>query len=103
MPAQGSVCGPGYRGAGMQQGTQVYHHKLKRDITPRLRRDIRRRSAIEPAIGHMKNDGRLRRNWLQGAHGDAFNARLCVRSFLNYSGRTKYFYGFHCGDFLLVE
>ena len=42
-----------------------------------LRRDIRRRSAIEPAIGHMKNDGRLRRNWLKGADGDAFNALLC--------------------------
>ena len=67
----------GYRSADVRQGTKVYHHKLKRDITPRLRRDIRRRSAIEPAIGHMKNDGRLRRNWLLGVHGDAFNALLC--------------------------
>src|SRR5471030_303971 len=41
----------GYRGATVQPGTEVYHHKLKRGITPRLRRDIRRRSAIEPAIG----------------------------------------------------
>ncbi|SFF64389.1 hypothetical protein SAMN05518865_102410, partial [Duganella sp. CF458] len=39
--------------------------------------DIRRRSAIEPAIGHMKNDGRLRRNWLKGTDGDAFHALLC--------------------------
>jgi len=67
----------GYRGAEVQAGTKVYHHKLKRDITVRLRRDIRRRSAIEPAIGHMKNDGRLRRNWLKGLDGDAFNALLC--------------------------
>ena len=67
----------GYRGAEVQASTKVYHHKLKRDITVRLRRDIRRRSAIEPAIGHMKNDGRLRRNWLKGADGDAFNALLC--------------------------
>jgi len=67
----------GYRGADVQAGTKVYHHKLKRDITGRLRRDIRRRSAIEPAIGHMKNDGKLRRNWLKGADGDAFNALLC--------------------------
>jgi hypothetical protein len=28
---------------------------------------IKRRSAIEPAIGHMKSDGRLGRNWLKGA------------------------------------
>jgi len=67
----------GYRGADVQAGTKVYHHKLKRDITGRLRRDIRRRSAIEPAIGHTNNDGRLRRNWLKGTDGDAFNALLC--------------------------
>lgn len=67
----------GYRGVEVQPGTKVYHPKLKRNITQRLRRDIRRRSAIEPAIGHMKNDGRLRRNWLKGTDGDAFHALLC--------------------------
>lgn len=67
----------GYRGAEVQKGTALYHRKLKRDITARLRRDIKRRSAIEPAIGHMKNDGRLRRNWLKGTDGDAFHALLC--------------------------
>jgi IS5 family transposase len=61
----------------VQPGTKVYHPKLKRNITQRLRRDIRRRSAIEPAIGHMKNGGRLRRNWLKGADGDALHALLC--------------------------
>jgi IS5 family transposase len=25
----------------------------------------------------MKNDGRLRRNWLKGTQGDAFHALLC--------------------------
>jgi len=40
-----------------------------------------RRSAIEPAIGHMKNEGRLRRNWnwLKGALGDAMHAMLVVQ------------------------
>ena len=38
---------------------------------------IHRRSAIEPAIGHMKNEGKLRRNWLKGSLGDALNAVLC--------------------------
>ena len=66
----------GYRGAAAQ-GVKVYHCKLKRGITARLKRDIRRRSAIEPAIGHMKNDGRLRKNWLKGTEGDAFHAILC--------------------------
>ena len=32
---------------------------------------------IEPTIGHMKNDGKLRRNWLKGTLGDAIHAVLC--------------------------
>ena len=67
----------GYRGATLPAGVKLYHRKLKRGITARLKRDIRRRSAIEPMIGHMKNDGRLRRNWLKGTEGDAFHALLC--------------------------
>lgn len=67
----------GYRGATVPAGVKVYHRKLRCNITARLKRDIRRRSAIEPVIGHMKNDGRLRRNWLQGTEGDAFHAILC--------------------------
>jgi IS5 family transposase len=38
---------------------------------------IKRRSSIEPAIGHMKMDGRLARNPLKGAIGDALHAVLC--------------------------
>ncbi|WP_338844876.1 IS5 family transposase [Massilia sp. W12] len=67
----------GYRGGTAPSGVKVFHRRLKRNITARLRRDIRRRSAIEPVIGHMKNDGRLSRNWLKGADGDAFHALLC--------------------------
>ena len=67
----------GYRGATVPAGVKLYHRKLKRGITARLKRDIRRRSAVEPVIGHMKNDGRLRRNWLKGMQGDAFHALLC--------------------------
>ena len=42
-----------------------------------LKRELRRRSAIEPAIGHMKSDGKLGRNHLKGMAGDAMNALLC--------------------------
>ena len=38
---------------------------------------IHRRSAIEPAIGHMKMEGRLARNPLKGALGDALHAVMC--------------------------
>jgi IS5 family transposase len=47
--------------------------KLKRSF----RKWLKRRSAIEPVIGHMKNDGRLGRNYLLGKEGDKMNAVLC--------------------------
>lgn len=49
----------------------------KRGITRTLKAMIKRRSAVEPAIGHMKMDGRLGRNPLQGALGDALHAVMC--------------------------
>jgi len=66
-------------GAG-PDGVKVYPLGLRRGITRTLRPMIRRRSAIEPAIGHMEADGKLDRNWLKGALGDAINAVLCGAS-----------------------
>jgi IS5 family transposase len=45
--------------------------------TPSIRKAIHRRSAVEPVIGPMKNEGKLRRNWLKGRPRDALNAVLC--------------------------
>ena len=39
---------------------------------------LRRRSAIEPEIGHMKTDGRLACCPLKGTTGDAVFAVLCA-------------------------
>lgn len=50
----------------------------KRGLTPSMRRELRRRSAIEATIGHMKTDGRLDRNGLLGHAGDAVNALLAA-------------------------
>ena len=66
----------GYRGVEIP-GITIWRSGQKRGVTPRIKKQILRRSAIEPAIGHMKNDGRLRRNWLKGAIGDALHAVLC--------------------------
>ena len=66
----------GYRGHGVQT-TAVYIAGQKRGMTPALRRDLRRRSAIEPMIGHMKTDGRLSRCALKGTLGDALHAAPC--------------------------
>src|ERR1700684_3790834 len=43
----------GYKGVSVD-GVKIYHPGLRRGITRGLRAMIRRRSAIEPAIGHMK-------------------------------------------------
>lgn len=65
----------GYRGHGLTSpDIHVTQSKAKR--TPTIRRELRRRSAIEPVIGHTKSDGLLERNHLIGAHGDAINAIL---------------------------
>ncbi|MGL4371150.1 MAG: transposase [Alphaproteobacteria bacterium] len=50
----------------------------KRGVTKAIKKRIKRRSAIEPHIGHMKAEGKLRRNFLKGTLGDALNALLCA-------------------------
>ena len=66
----------GYRGHGVE-GTDVFISGQRRGMTSALKRDLRRRSAIEPRIGHMKTDGRLARCPLKGTLGDALHAVLC--------------------------
>ena len=71
-----AVVDRGYRGHGVG-GTTVLISGARRGLTPRLKRLLRRRSAIEPEIGHMKTDGRLARCALKGTAGDALFAVLC--------------------------
>ena len=71
-----AVVDRGYRGHDVT-GTKVLISGTSRGLTPRLRRLLRRRSAIEPEIGHMKTDGRLARCALKGTLGDALHAVLC--------------------------
>jgi hypothetical protein len=40
----------------------------------RIRKEMRRRAAIEPVIGHLKADDRMDRNYLAGFEGDRSNA-----------------------------
>lgn len=66
----------GYQGHGVQT-TAVYVAGQKRGLTLALQRDLRRRSAIEPIIGHMKTNCRLSRCALKITLGDALHAVLC--------------------------
>lgn len=65
----------GYRGHGLEQ-PDVYIAQTRGLASPTIKRELRRRSAVEPVIGHMKQDGKLERHWLQGDHGDAINVLL---------------------------
>lgn len=66
----------GYRGVEVE-GVRILRSGQRSGITRTLHAMIKRRSAIEPTIGHMKTDGRLDRNWLKGELGDALHAVLC--------------------------
>ena len=66
----------GYRGHGVET-VKVFISGARRGITRTIAKLLRRRSAIEPMIGHMKNDGRLTRCPLKGTQGDALFAVLC--------------------------
>ncbi|ANT63814.1 hypothetical protein AYJ57_25405 (plasmid) [Salipiger sp. CCB-MM3] len=62
---------------------------MPRRVTEPLKAQLRRRSAIEPEIGHMKIDGRLAGYTPKGAAGDAIFAVLCgcghnIRTLLAY-------------------
>jgi DDE family transposase len=60
---------------------KVYLSGQKRGVTDAIKRDLRRRSAVEPVIGHAKSDHRMDRNFLKGAHGDAANAILAAAGY----------------------
>lgn len=47
----------------------------------KIKRKMGRRSAIEPAIGHMKQENRLGRNYLKGAVGDQLNVILAASGY----------------------
>jgi len=68
----------GYRGHHYEGRARVILSGRKRGLTPQMKRELRRRSAIEPMIGHAKNDGRLGRNYLLGHDGDRINALLAA-------------------------
>jgi hypothetical protein len=65
----------GYRGHDTQNPRRVFISGQKRGVFGVIKRELRRRSAIEPVIGHLKAEG-LGRCYLKGRAGDAANAIL---------------------------
>jgi transposase, IS5 family len=52
-----------------------------RRVTKAIRREMRRRAAIEPVIGHLQGDHRMGRNYLKGYAGDRANAVLAAAGY----------------------
>ena len=67
----------GYRGHGVTN-TQVFLSGQRRKVTPTIKREMKRRSAIEAVIGHQKTEGQLGWNRLRGVLGDRMNALMAA-------------------------
>jgi IS5 family transposase len=69
----------GYRGHGYEGDATVHlAGSSLRGLTRTQQKRRRRRSAVEPKIGHLKSDHRMRRCFLKGLIGDAINAVLAA-------------------------
>jgi len=80
---QEAFCDKGYRGTTrLFSDVKVYlPGRRKRKSSRSLRKWLKRRSAIEPIIGHLKHDHRMDRNYLKGKVGDKMNALLAGSGF----------------------
>ena len=72
----------GFRGVdAANPGVEIIHRGKFKGLTDQQRRWLKRRQAVEPAIGHLKHDNAMDRCWLQGATGDALHAVLCAAGY----------------------
>src|SRR3989442_2532568 len=73
----------GYRGhnAPPEYKFKVFTAGQKRRVTPQIKRQMRRRAAVEPVIGHLKAEHRMGRNHLAHATGDAINPILAAAGY----------------------
>ena len=75
-PIERAYVDKGYRGHDAQNPRRVFISGQKRGVFGVIKRELRRRSAIEPIIGHLKAEGHLGRCYLKGRAGDAANVVL---------------------------
>ena len=72
----------GFRGVDADNpGMEIIHRGKIKSLGVQQKKWLRRRQAVEPAIGHLKSDHRMDRCWLQGAMGDALHAISCAAGF----------------------
>lgn len=68
----------GYRGISSYKESKIYIPKPNINITQQQRNRHSKRAAIEPVIGHLKQQYRLCRNYLKGVSGDNINVILAA-------------------------
>jgi IS5 family transposase len=72
----------GYRGVDHDNpNVEIIHRGKYKSLTKQQKRWLKRRQAVEPAIGHLKSDHRMDRCWLQGQTGDALHTVLCAAGY----------------------
>jgi IS5 family transposase len=71
----------GYRGHNHAQKFRVWISGQVRRVTAPIRREMRRRAAVEPVIGHVKAEHRMGRNYLKGRDGDRVNPVLAAAGY----------------------
>ena len=71
----------GYRGHNHPHKFRVWISGQVRRVTAAIRREMKRRAAVEPVIGHIKAEHRMDRNYLKGRDGDRGNAVLAAAGF----------------------
>jgi IS5 family transposase len=68
----------GYRGHNYKKKLSVFISGQIKRTTPAIKREMKRRAAVEPVIGHVKAEHRMGRNYLRGIKGDRINALLAA-------------------------
>ncbi|HEV7941796.1 MAG TPA: IS5 family transposase [Solirubrobacteraceae bacterium] len=71
----------GYRGHKHPHKFRVWISGQVRRVTAAIRREMKRRAAVEPVIGHVKAEHRMDRNYLKGRDGDRINAVLAAAGY----------------------
>ena len=71
----------GYRGHEHPHKFRVWISGQVRRVTAAIRREMKRRAAVEPVIGHVKAEHRMDRNYLKGRDGDRVNAVLAAAGY----------------------
>lgn len=79
---QEAVVDLGFRGVDWDNpGVEIIHRGKLKQLSVQQKKWLKRRQAVEPVIGHLKDDNGMRRCWLKGAIGDALNAVLCAAGY----------------------